>query len=293
MKTIASFRFLHRPLLLALAVAAGACSLPAAEPTPPERRLVIAKGTFTGGAPNARPTPATLGNLADELMRRYPTITVNIVGVESVAFTDLTLRWPVQTADQQEEAAVAAILRALQEAAGERAFTLDRPSLNQFLLSNPRARGNSPASRRIDVFNLKTYMRGTGDKAAWEMELRQGELQLRALNANYERAKAQASTGQRPSSEADAFKNELQIMQERLTLVDKKVRRANPTAQEISTRLNQLIEVVRSTLAKFNPAEKAPEFEYHDGSHLLIVIGSDEAIDVTRKVVTALEKSSD
>jgi hypothetical protein len=45
------------------------------------------------------------------------------------------------------------------------------------------------------------------------------------------------------------------------------------------------------TLARLRPGEKLPEFQFHPGSNLLIVIGSPASVDVTRKVIAALERN--
>jgi hypothetical protein len=54
----------------------------------------------------------------------------------------------------------------------------------------------------------------------------------------------------------------------------------------------QLMKMITGTLAAFNQgrSERTPEpkFEFHEGARLLVVIGTREAIDITRKIVSAL-----
>ncbi len=58
----------------------------------------------------------------------------------------------------------------------------------------------------------------------------------------------------------------------------------------IQQKLDQLQEIIRSTLQDtgIRSSSTVPNFKYHPGTKLLIVIGKPEAIEVTRKIVNAL-----
>jgi hypothetical protein len=289
--------FLLRPnfdsRLLAGVLLILSCPLIAADIPQNEPRLVITNGNVTSGISSNRPVRATLRTIGDEIMRRYPTVTINIVGVEDVVVGDLTLSWPPRHSSVAEDDSTSVILAALVETMDTPTFSISRPAKNQFLLARAHGRERGGTPRGIDVFNLKRFLEGTLDKAALEVEVHQLELRLQTLNARYERIAGEIARGTRASGEQNEVKNELVMVKEHLQLAVKRLKRASPSKDETSKRLDQLIEVVRTTLAKLGSREEVPEFDYHAGTYLLVVIGSDAAIDVTRKVVTALEKSSD
>jgi hypothetical protein len=54
--------------------------------------------------------------------------------------------------------------------------------------------------------------------------------------------------------------------------------------------IEQIEQAVTATLQLLNTPELQPQMQFHPGTNLLIVVGSEEAIDVARKVVAALEK---
>jgi len=58
---------------------------------------------------------------------------------------------------------------------------------------------------------------------------------------------------------------------------------------KIRAQVNEIETIVMETLSALSPSTKDnPTFRFHDGANLLIVIGSDDAIDVTHKIVTAM-----
>ena len=192
----------------------------------------------------------------------------------------------------QQDAAVNAVLTALVEATDNRAFSVSHLGENQFLLARPRSE-LARATRNVEVFNLKLYLEGPGERAMLEADLHERELQLELIESQRDRIKAAVSTGSMSTEELKVVESQRAQAKERMQLAAKQLLRARPNKEETARRLDQLFQVVQSTLAKLDPDEKMPEFEYHAGTHLLIVIGSDPAIAVTRKVVAALEKSSD
>ena len=264
---------------------------PAADDAHATSALVIAQGTIVGASTNSQPTRATLRNLADELMRRYRSTTINITGVDDVVIDNVTIRWPTVENSDQVPDAVNAILSTLAEAAEHRTFSVSRPGWNTFLLSRPR--GPARTERNIEVFNLRHYLKGGGNQAALETALRESELRLSALMEELRRVAREVSGGLVSSRVQEEAKHRVELEENRHQLLKQQLQRMTPTKEQTSKRIDQLSAAVKSTLAKLDPREKAPEFEYHDGTHLLIVIGSETALDVARKVVTALEKSSD
>jgi hypothetical protein len=65
----------------------------------------------------------------------------------------------------------------------------------------------------------------------------------------------------------------------------------DPSDEEINKLLAQISEMVTEALNKLQPDAKPPEFQFHKGTDLLVVIGSASAVDITRKVVAALEQA--
>ncbi len=72
------------------------------------------------------------------------------------------------------------------------------------------------------------------------------------------------------------------------------VRGQNP--EKVDDNLGRIINAVRETLQDLHEgiptASAGPRFKYHDGSSLLIVIGSPEEVEVARKIVLALPDTS-
>ena len=52
--------------------------------------------------------------------------------------------------------------------------------------------------------------------------------------------------------------------------------------------LDELQLLIKNTLLQLDGSSDQPDFKYHPGTKLLIVIGNPEAIEVTRKIVNAL-----
>jgi hypothetical protein len=64
---------------------------------------------------------------------------------------------------------------------------------------------------------------------------------------------------------------------------------ANDTSDLINLKLDELKQLIRETLqASGYTSADDTSFRYHPGTHLLIVTGSTDAIDITRKIVNAL-----
>jgi hypothetical protein len=273
---VASFSFALRSARSGEAASAGAS-------------MTISRGLIAGVSANGQPVRATVGNLAAEIMRRYPSVTINVVGVEDVVVDDVTVRWPRALDDAFH--AVHAVLETLARANEPQKFTVADLAGNQFILGRPR-NPEGPSGRTIEVFNLKLYLEGGADPADLKAAVQQCQLRLDSLQKRFPEMKSRVDTGNLPSIQLSELKNAISEEDARLGMLMQKLKRATPTKEEISKRIDDLQRVVASTLEKFNPDEKMPEFEYHAGTHLLIVIGSATAIDVTRKVVSAVEKSS-
>jgi hypothetical protein len=62
--------------------------------------------------------------------------------------------------------------------------------------------------------------------------------------------------------------------------------------QSTEARLHELEQIIRSTAKELSHrdfvGEEAPSFQFHPGAHLLIVTGTDDLVDIARKVVDAL-----
>ncbi|HEX4263673.1 MAG TPA: hypothetical protein VH597_04985 [Verrucomicrobiae bacterium] len=65
-----------------------------------------------------------------------------------------------------------------------------------------------------------------------------------------------------------------------------------PDSDVVTKSLNEMQDLILSTLRQLHPSGYSsmddPQFRYHPGTKLLIVIGSHEAIEVSRKIINAL-----
>jgi hypothetical protein len=293
MKSPASFRLVASAVLALTALlptSARAAETPDAGAAKASPRLIISHGVFTDT--DGQPVPATLKNLGDLIMHRYPPTSINLVGVENVVVDDVTLQWPPYRHDSVQNA-VDAVLFAFAEATKHQKFAVAKMGQGIFVLTSPEADFARQTPRRIEVFNLKLYLEGHGNSAELEAAVREAEMSLQLEKKVIERITRDVAHGERPAQEQDLFKSKIAADQDRLQLLTQQLSRKKLSNEETSKRIDQLLQVVNDTLQKLSPGAKMPDYEYHSGTYLLIVIGSDTALDVTRKVVNALEKSAD
>ena len=265
--------FLIPVLLLELSAADAtektAQTLPPAFRKISDEQLVIAKGVFSL---NGESVPATVRNLIDLVAKRYPDATITVVGVENVVIDNLalTLRKP-KIFDNQESIRqpLISVLMAFSEASG-RKFVVRGFSDNDFLLV---AEGPSQSRQITEVFNLGVIMKQGRSKAAIEDDIRRAEIERSVLKNRYE----------------EKHPRMVEIV-DRIEIFKKIAAQTTPASPDVA----KLIEQIQSAVDSANELKGgrlSPEFRYHPGTNLLIVVGSEEAVDVIRKVIAALEKS--
>jgi hypothetical protein len=232
--------------------------------------LVIANGTFVSA--DGRSTPATLRNVVDAITQRHPHANITMVGVDDVIIRNVRLRWGkrvgVEDTDPQD-VPLAGMLTALCEASG-RQFEVRPFGRNDFVLST----GDAPkTAQRVEIFNLGSLTRQDRNRAAMEEDVRRYEMEYTVLGKTY----------------GEKHPRMLEIA-DRIAVWKAQLAQKTPAGQEVVKVIEQIQDVVGTTL-RLKSRDALPEFKYHAGSNLLIVIGSDEAMDVTRKVIAALEKA--
>jgi hypothetical protein len=273
---ITTRRRIRFPLLAFLSLLAGSRSfIVAQEEAPPgvkrtaiDAELVIDKGTF---ARNGQRIPATLRNVVDAITQRYPRTNITIVGVEDVVADTVTVRWPKQMLNVPDTVhpPLHGVLFALKAATGHR-FLLEAFGPNDFVLSPTPGRSGS---RFAEVFNVAPLL-SSGRARHYERQLRELETEYAAVR--------KVMGDDHPHT--SGMRTQMEIAKAHLA-------QAEPPAD--ATKIIQRIEMaVKLTLLSLKSTEQPPEFSYHPGTNLLILVGGDEAVEVTRKVVTALEKGA-
>jgi hypothetical protein len=238
-------------------------SAPAAAASTRETVLRIANGKISGATKNGQPVPAALGTIAEMLREAYRDASITLVEVDEMVIENLTLRLAPRTD------ALRGALAALAEGSG-RKFRVQNFGERDFLLIPDR----SPSGNRFaEVFNLTPLLSNNRAKQS-ELRLRDAETRL---------AVVQKVRGPDHPGVAD-IKTEIAMLKAHVAEAG--------TPTEPHKIIEQIETTVKLTLALLKSTEKSPEFSYHPGTQLLIVIGGDQANEITRKVVAALEKGA-
>jgi hypothetical protein len=234
-----------------------------------DSELVVSNGTFLR---RGERVPATVRNIVDAITQRYPRTNITIVGVENVLIDTVTLRWgTARVAPGQGEVypPLHGMLFALKAASGNR-FAVESFGPTDFVLSPSNGRSGS---RFAEVFNLGPLLGGN----------RTQQFERALLDAEAELAAARKVFG------ADHPK-----VAERRThveMIKAHLAQGGPVNDPTKT-IERIQSAVKLTLQLLKSGEQPPEFSYHPGTNLLILVGGDEALEVTRKVVTALERAA-
>jgi hypothetical protein len=236
-------------------------------PATPGSEIKIVSGKIIGASKAGQPVPATLSNVVDILREYYREASITVVGVDDVLIDNVTLRIAPRTAYRGSALRIA--LAALAEASG-RKFRVQDFSDQDFMLSADR----SPTGRRTaEVFNLGHLLSNHQGKHL-DRQIRDTETALTAVR--------KVMTNDHPRV-AD-MTTQLEILKAH------KAQAAPPL--DSKKVIEQIMDTVAVTLGLLKSGEKQPEFQFHPGTNLLIVVGGDDAIEVTRKVVAALEKEA-
>ncbi|MEO6567818.1 MAG: hypothetical protein ABIO94_03570 [Opitutaceae bacterium] len=222
--------------------------------------LVIANGVFNFG----KPTPATMRNLVDTILRlRFPEMNITLTGAEDVRVENATIRWRKRplTEDVSNSGAVRATLSALREASGRKIEVQDFGP-NDFVISAVPGAGTR---RLVEVFRLSLL---TGEPSGAEVTREITRLEVER------------------SLMADSFGAEHPKMKQNAGQIDRLKRQLADASAKPAP--DQIRDAVRMTLEELKSGEPLPEFKYHPGTGLMIVIGGEQGLEITRKVVAAL-----
>jgi hypothetical protein len=238
--------------------------------------LVIADGVLRDYLVDGKPATATLRNLVPIVQRHYPASNITMIGVDDIAVGDLVLQWAPKPPDPHaplRSPPLNLVLRALSEASGHKFRVSDPEDPFTFLLvksDDPGALG----PRVADVVYIGHILSHGINKAEIEVKLIDSQTRMSLAEERY---------GEKYPGKDD--------LSDLTAVLKKQLERANPSDEEISKLLTQISEVVTDTLTKLQPDAKPPEFQFHKGTDLLVVIGSASAVDITRKVVAALDQA--
>jgi hypothetical protein len=199
-----------------------------------------------------------------------------MIGVDDIVVGDLVLQWAPRPAEHYaspQPPPLNLVLKALSEASGRKFRVSDPEDAQTFLLFKDDDPGRL-GPRVVDVVYIGRLLGNGLSKTSIEEKL--NELQTRMSSLD-ERNPDYKSQKQYLSAEADVLKKQLE--------------QANPSDEEINKLLGQISEIVTEAVTKLQPDAKPPEFRFHRGTNLLVVIGPGAAVDITRKVVAALEQA--
>lgn len=217
-------------------------------------------------------TPATLRRVVDLIAPAYRKLTVRMVGAENVVIQDVTLRLPRRDIvdGKTVEPSLHSLFAALRAASGNR-FQVQAFSEQDFLLSLGDGQHVQPG-RSTEVFKLGAMLGGSPGNPAIQADIDHVEA---------ERAVFAKRHGEKHPKMAE--------LNDRIDVLKAIQARSAAPRTEPAKLIAQIQDVVRITLETLNPGQQQPEFKFHAGTGLLVVIGTEEAINVTRKVVAALQ----
>ena len=250
--------------LLVLLLTLGLPLAPAQDAMLPPGPLVIAEGKVKH---DGRSEPATLANIVGLLRALHPRTNINIVGNQDLLVGDLVLKWGTAPTMDQLRGTLAAIAAASEGKIEVRDF-----GERDFLL---RTTPNSGDSTAVEVFNLDPLLSRGVPVVALEHRLREAELQFAIADKTWPAGDKEAGLKQ--------IGGETSVLRAKIADAQKAAESAAPVVRRIQ-------EVVEMTLALRKLNEKSPQFSYHPGANLLIVTGSQNAIEVTRKVLGAMRE---
>jgi len=254
---IASFGF---------SVPTGGAEGPAAPPaTSSHDSLIrIANGKITNVTKDGQPVPATLRNIVDMLREEYRGASITIVGVDNVMIENVTLRLAPRNS------ALRSALTALAEASGRKFRVQDFSEQDVVLMAD-----RSPVGNRIaEVFNLGPLLNNNNQAKQLERQLRDAETNLAAVR------KVMGSDHPRVKD----ITTEIELIKAHLAQV------GTSTGWQEGNRTNRADREYHPGALKVS--REAARVPVSSGHEPLIVVGGDEAIEVTRKVVAALEKGA-
>jgi hypothetical protein len=281
MKALPCFHFVlglagATAILCAAPVRAADASAPVPLPSVTDQTpLVIANGVLRDYLVDGQPASATLRNLVPIVQLHYPESNITMIGVDDIVVGDLTLQWALKGGHfaPPRPPPLNLVLKALAEASGRKFRVSDPEDGLTFLLTkydDPGALG----PRVVDVVYIGRLLGHGRSKTSIEEQLNELQIRMNYLNERY--------GGNNP---------EKQHLSDESAVLKKQLEQANPSDQEIDKLLAQISEVVSEALTKLQPDAKPPEFQFHRGTNLLVVIGPGAAVDITRKVVAALEQA--
>jgi hypothetical protein len=277
MRTLHRFRSLFglagaAAILCAAPVRAADASAPVPLPSVTDQTpLVIANGVLRDYLVDGKPAPATLRNLVPIVQLHYPASNITMIGVDDIVVGNLVLQWAPKAREANAPAQpppLDLVLKALAETSGGKfRVSDDRDSLSFLLVKydDPGVLG----PRVADVVYIGNILNRGIDKKRIQENLNYFQDHVSSLDGNIQKK--------------EFLLKEIAALKEELA--------QDPSDVEINKLLAQISEAATEALTKLQPNATPPEFQFHKGTDLLVVIGSASAVDITRKVVAALDQA--
>ncbi len=263
MKTFELHRRVIRTAILCIAIASSILTAQAQdksttrqkpEPASGEARspaydLEIKDGDVVSGGPHARKATASLANVVDTVRDRYPDANIVIApGLGNMSISDLKLR----TSSISEE------LEAIRVASGGKFEWSGAPGHIDPATGLPTGSSNNKG-----LFTLR------------EPTAPENQRTVEAFNiGGYLQSAREDEEDSTPGNpDQPRYKKKSKEFRDR-------------RADEM---LQQLEKIIAETISELHPnTAEWPKFQFHRGANLLVIIGSRDALDVARKVVSAL-----
>jgi hypothetical protein len=236
--------------------------------------LIISHGVAIDYTVDGQPVPATLPNLVQIVHQRYRKSNITLIGVDDVVIDSLILQWAPYFDPEFQPVPLEGLLNAFAAASGAK-FSVRASERDNFLLVANSDLNPNP-SPEADVVFIGRILHHRIDTAGVQSKIREYEVRKTLV--------ADQDGDKNKDREIAELSNEEAFFQKQLT-------QANPSAADIDKVLAQISEVVTETLTKLQPNAKPPEFQFHPGSNLLVVIGSPRAVEITHKVIAALDQA--
>jgi len=224
----------------------------------PASSLVIANGKIEPGG-----WPATLTTVVARLAERYPNDTI-ILGdsVGEFLIPDLTIHF----GGVSDPSPMMDYLQVIVAASNGR-LVLDGNPRGPYTITR-RVATASQAPRHVAVFNLGLT---PANDPSLEYELKQAQVELNVLQ--------ETNGPHHPTVEAKRV--EIRTLEEQIA------KQKAELENQARTRLDQIKDILAQTLDSLGLNENV-SVQFHPGANLLIVTGSDAALDVATKIVTAM-----
>ena len=258
--------------------------LPPTPPAAPVSRLVIQNGKIMPSGADA-----TLGNVIDLLAPRYGFARIILAGTADVRVHNLTLRLPESDGDEHSkgnDSELHDVLFALSTASGQAFEVARNPNMAIYTLALPTPAAES--ARHVAVFNLSALFRQT---QAVEQEERAASEQTNDWFSRFREQHPKSNYTDPKDTAAAAELRQFADAHPELPAARKREEqlrdKLNRQLGEDEQRINQINMIIDATLHDLAIKDQ-PKLQVHHDPYLLVATGTDAALEVVGKIVTAV-----